>query len=50
MLMERTKTETVRRQDGALSFFAIGAGDPPDAARHVEDFVVSAIGRRHPAA
>jgi hypothetical protein len=36
-------------QDGALSFFAIGAGDPPDAARHTEDFVVSAIGRRHPA-
>jgi hypothetical protein len=36
-------------RDGALSFFAIGAGDPSDASRRAEDFVASAIDRRHPA-
>lgn len=35
--------------DGTLSFFAIGAGGPPDASRHVEELVAPAIGRRHPA-
>jgi hypothetical protein len=35
-------------RNGALSFFAIGAGGPPDAARRAEDFVGSAIGHRHP--
>lgn len=33
---------------GRLSFFAIGAGDPPDAARRVDEFVGRAIDRRHP--
>jgi hypothetical protein len=36
-------------QDGMLSFFAIDAGSPPDAARRAEDFVGKAIDRRHPA-
>jgi hypothetical protein len=36
-------------QGGALSFFAIGAGGPPNAAEHAEDFVAKAISRRHPA-
>jgi hypothetical protein len=34
---------------GALSFFAIGAGGPGNAAEHAEDFIGEAIGRRHPA-
>jgi hypothetical protein len=34
---------------GRLSFFAIGAGDPPDASRRVDEFVGRAIDRRHPA-
>ncbi len=33
---------------GALSFFAIGAGGPGNAAEHAEDFIGKAIGRRHP--
>jgi CopG antitoxin of type II toxin-antitoxin system len=37
------------RPPGALSFFAIGAGGPDNAAEHDEDFVGKAIGRRHPA-
>jgi hypothetical protein len=36
-------------ENGALSFFAVGAGGPVDASRRVEDFVGPAIGRRHPA-
>jgi Ribbon-helix-helix protein, copG family len=36
-------------RDGALSFFAIGAGGPKDAAKRAEDFVGRAISRRHPA-
>jgi len=35
-------------QNGALSFFAIGAGGPADAAGRAEDFVGKAIDRRHP--
>lgn len=35
--------------DGALSFFAIGPGGPPDASTRVEDFVGPVIGDRHPA-
>jgi hypothetical protein len=35
-------------QGGALSFFAIGPGGPPDAAEHAEDLVGKAIRRRHP--
>jgi hypothetical protein len=35
--------------NGTLSFFALGTGDPADAARHAEDFVGPAIDRRHPA-
>jgi hypothetical protein len=34
---------------GALSFFAVGAGDPRNAAEHAENFVGAAIGQRHPA-
>src|ERR1022692_3953095 len=30
-------------QNGALSFFAIGAGGPPDGAEHAEDLVSKAI-------
>lgn len=36
--------------NGALSFFALGTGDPADASRRAEDFVGPAIDRRHPAA
>jgi hypothetical protein len=32
---------------GALSFFAVGAGGPANAAEHAEDFVGEAIERRH---
>jgi hypothetical protein len=34
---------------GALSFFAVGAGEPGQAAEHAEDFVAEAIVRRHAA-
>ncbi len=40
---------TKRTKGGGLSFFAIGAGDPTDAARRVSEFVGPAISRRHPA-
>ncbi len=33
----------------ALSFFAIGAGGPGDAAAHAKEHVGRAIDRRHPA-
>jgi hypothetical protein len=33
----------------ALSFFAIGAGGPPDAAEHARELVGRAIDRRNPA-
>lgn len=32
---------------GALSFFGIGEGGPPDAAAHAEEWVGRAISRRH---
>jgi len=32
---------------GALSFFAIGEGGPPDAAANSEEWVSKAISRRH---
>lgn len=34
---------------GRLSFFAIGEGEPSDASEHVDEYVDSAIDRRHPA-
>jgi hypothetical protein len=36
-------------RNGALSFFAIGTGEPADVARRPEDFAGPAISRRHPA-
>jgi hypothetical protein len=36
--------------NGALSFFAIGAGSPVDGSARAEELVSEAIGRRHPAA
>jgi hypothetical protein len=41
---------TGAKKVGRLSFFAIGEGDPPDAARRVDEFVGRAIDRRHPTA
>lgn len=35
--------------NGALSFFAIGKGEPSDVAEHAENFVGKAISHRHPA-
>jgi predicted transcriptional regulator len=33
--------------DGHLSFFAIGEGDPEDASEHVDRLVGRAVDRRH---
>jgi hypothetical protein len=35
------------RDDGRLSFFAVGAGGPADASERVDEFVGEAIRRRH---
>lgn len=44
--IERELPEPPR--NGALSFFAIDAGGPADAAGRAEDIVGKAIDRRHP--
>ena len=37
------------KDNGALSFFAIGDGAPADAAERARETVGSAVNRRHPA-
>jgi hypothetical protein len=37
------------KKPGRLSFFAIGAGDQPDASNRVDELLGLSINRRHPA-
>lgn len=43
-----SKSAARSKKVGRLSFFAIGAGAPADAARRADELVGSAIARRHP--